>query len=108
MSEHIPAPDINNALHRIEYKVDKLDTRLDSVDVTLARQEVHLEEHIRRTRLLEGRQEKFEANMATIGEYVAQGRGIKAMIGWGIGGGSAIAAIASALWQIYKAMTGKP
>jgi chromosome segregation ATPase len=40
-------------LSRIEEKLDRLDRRVDHVDSTLARQEGHLEEHIRRTELAE-------------------------------------------------------
>jgi len=47
---------------RIEMKLDKLDEqikvldkRLDSVDITLAKQQVSLDEHIKRTTLLENK-----------------------------------------------------
>ena len=42
-------------LDRIEQKVDKLDHRLDNVDITLAKQHVSLDEHIKRTALLESK-----------------------------------------------------
>lgn len=40
-------------LARIEDKIDKIVDRISSIDVTLARQHVSLEEHIRRTVALE-------------------------------------------------------
>lgn len=40
-------------LDKMDHKLDKLDNRVDNVDVTLAKQEVSLSEHIRRTALLE-------------------------------------------------------
>lgn len=40
-------------MERVLNKLDALDARLDNVDKTLAKQEVHLAEHIRRTALLE-------------------------------------------------------
>ncbi len=41
------------ALVRIEKALEKLDGRLDSVDVTLVAQHTSLKDHIRRTELLE-------------------------------------------------------
>lgn len=40
-------------IDRLHGKLDKLDDRLDSVDKTLVRNTVSLEDHIRRTELLE-------------------------------------------------------
>ncbi len=40
-------------LDKMDNKLDILDGRLDKVDVTQAKQEIHLEEHIRRTELAE-------------------------------------------------------
>lgn len=39
--------------NRIEDKIDKISDRLNSIDVTLAKNTVSLEEHIKRTNLLE-------------------------------------------------------
>lgn len=38
---------------RLEEKVDKLDTRLDSIDATLIKNTILLDEHIKRTNILE-------------------------------------------------------
>lgn len=59
---------------RIEAKVDKLDERLDSIDKTLAAQHVSLEEHIRRTALL-------ESEVAPIKKHVVMVQGGLALIG---------------------------
>lgn len=40
-------------LHEISKALERLDNSVDSINVTLAKQEVHLAEHIRRTELLE-------------------------------------------------------
>lgn len=40
-------------LERIEDKIDALSTHLGSIDITLAKQNVTLEDHVRRTTLLE-------------------------------------------------------
>lgn len=40
-------------LDKIFEKIDKIDDRLNNIDVSLVRQTVSLEEHIRRTNLLE-------------------------------------------------------
>lgn len=40
-------------LNRIEDKLDKLDTRQDRMEVTLTRNTASLEEHMRRTAMLE-------------------------------------------------------
>lgn len=43
----------DNRLERIEQKVDKIDETLQTVNIVLAKQHVVLEEHVRRTNLLE-------------------------------------------------------
>lgn len=43
----------NGRLDRIEGKIDKLSEHLSNMDVTLAAQHISLENHIRRTELLE-------------------------------------------------------
>lgn len=44
---------MEKALERIENKIDKLDGRIDNIDVTLGKQHVSLEIHIKRTNILE-------------------------------------------------------
>ena len=56
-------------------KLDQLDSRLDSIDVTLARQEENLKEHMRRTDLLEN-------EMRPIQKHVAQWEGGLKILGF--------------------------
>lgn len=49
--------DVSDILSRLEGKIDKQGEHLASVDVTLARQAASLEEHMRRSDLLEKGQE---------------------------------------------------
>jgi len=53
-------------LTRIEKKLDRLDERLGSIDKTLVAQHVSLEEHIRRTEILESKVEPIEKHVAMI------------------------------------------
>ena len=53
-------------LKAIDAKVDKLDERLDDVDKTLIRQHASLEEHIRRTDLLEKKLEPVEDHVKQV------------------------------------------
>jgi hypothetical protein len=50
-------------IQRIEEKLDKVGERVSNVDVTLARQAVSLEEHMRRTALLEQRTEQLTVEL---------------------------------------------
>lgn len=48
---------------RIERKIDKIAEHIGNIDVTLAKQEVTLTEHIRRTSLLEKKMEPVEKHV---------------------------------------------
>ncbi len=48
---------------RILDKLDEMDKRLDNIDVTLAKQHVSLEEHIKRTNLLEEKLDPVEKHV---------------------------------------------
>lgn len=67
----MPKPDslgdllIVETLNRMDDKLDRLDGRLDSMDTTLVKQQAILDEHVRRTNLLEG---KISADTAAIRE----------------------------------------
>lgn len=52
-----------DALNRMDGKLDKLDDRLDGVDKTLIEQKGILDEHVRRTDLLE---QKLEADVRSV------------------------------------------
>lgn len=51
---------------RLEDKLDKISDKIGNIDVTLARQEVSLSEHIRRTNLLEEKLKPIEKHVAVI------------------------------------------
>lgn len=67
-------------LERVIDQLDQLDTRLDSVDKTLVRQEANLKEHMRRTELLEKHYEKLHDEIYTeldpINAHVHQVKGV--------------------------------
>ena len=60
---------IVNALNRIDGKLDKLDDRLDGQGNILAKQQVSLDEHVKRTNLLEA---KLEEDKKLIKEGLAR------------------------------------
>lgn len=47
-------------IHRVLDKLDKIDDRLSHIDKILVKQEVNLQEHMRRSDLLEHSQDKLE------------------------------------------------
>jgi hypothetical protein len=53
-------------LERIESKIDKVVEHIGSIDVTLAKQSVILDEHIRRTNILEKKFEPVEEHVASV------------------------------------------
>jgi tetrahydromethanopterin S-methyltransferase subunit G len=61
-------------LERIEEKIDNLGGHLGTIDTTLALQHVSLEQHIRRTELL-------EEKIAPLEKHVSQVHGIMKFIG---------------------------
>lgn len=64
----------NDKLDKIETSIAKLDERLDKIDVVLVRNTATLEEHIRRTDILEtyvqDRDEKVDAELVPIRNHV--------------------------------------
>lgn len=63
-------------LARIEQKVEKIDDHLASMDKTLVKQEANLEEHMRRTELLEEQHKHFETELEPINAHVNQVKGV--------------------------------
>lgn len=57
--------------NRIEDKLDHIADRLSSIDVTLGKQSVILDEHIKRTQLLEDRVEPIEKRMHMVQGIIA-------------------------------------
>lgn len=63
---------------RLEAKLDKVLEHVVSLDITVAKQEVHLAEHIRRTALNEAAIEKVQSNM------LRAATGLAAVLGAGL------------------------
>lgn len=80
---------MKDTLDRILNKLEQSDARLNSIDVTLARQHVSLDEHIRRTALL-------ETEVKGIKHHVSMVQGVSKFIGV-LGTAFALAAAAKAL-----------
>lgn len=59
---------------RVEDKLDKMTDRLSNIDVTLAKQSVILEEHVKRTNLL-------EAKLVPIEKHVVMVHGVLKFLG---------------------------
>jgi hypothetical protein len=57
-------------LKRLATVVDRLDTRLDSIDLTLARNTASLEEHVRRTNALEALVVETKKDIKPIQDHV--------------------------------------
>ena len=66
--------DTNEVLNRIITKLDKLDDRIDKVDVTLAKQHESLKEHMRRS-------DALESQMKPVQKHVVMVEGIVKFIG---------------------------
>lgn len=88
-------------LSRMENKIDKLDPRLDSMDVTLAKQSVILEDHTRRSlaneEAVELLKKKLEADVKPLQNHVAAMTGVLKSIG-------VLASIASIVYTIIEAV----
>ena len=66
---------MKDTLKSIEKKIDKVDDRLGSIDVTLVKQEENLKEHMRRTELLEDQHTLFQTQLEPIKNHVEQIKG---------------------------------
>lgn len=53
-------------MEKLHGKIDKIAERINSIDVTLAKQHEQLKEHIRRTNILEQKLEPVEEHVAMI------------------------------------------
>lgn len=72
---------ILKALDKLEGKFDSLDARLDSVDKTLVKQEVNLNEHMRRTELAEKQISDIKTELAPIKRHVDMVHGALKLLG---------------------------
>lgn len=75
-------------LERIETKIDKLDDRLDAIDIRLAKYNKELEFHVARTTQLED-------ELSPIVKHVEQVRGASKFVGWVV---ALVAAIGTLSW----------
>jgi hypothetical protein len=70
-----------NELKKIDEKLEKINDRLGSVDVTLVRQEVNLQEHMRRTELNEIAVEKISQSIIPIYKHINMLEGVLKFFG---------------------------
>lgn len=68
-------------LQEITKSLERLDTSVDSINVTLAKQEVHLADHIRRTELLEEEMRPVRDHVNRINALMLLLGGILALLG---------------------------
>lgn len=66
-------------LRLIEHKVDLMDGRIDKIDVILARQEILLAEHIKRSNMLEAKLEPVEVHVNVM-NGILKGLGIFSLL----------------------------
>lgn len=71
---------MSKKFERIFDKLESIDKRLDSVDVTLGKQSIILDEHVKRTNLLEKKMEPIEKHVVIVG-------GLMKYVGFAISGG---------------------
>lgn len=81
-------------------QLDKLDSKLDSVDKTLVKQEENLREHMRRTELLESQHERLEqqvhSELEPVKAHIQQVKGVTKFLV------AAIPIVAAILGALYK------
>jgi archaellum component FlaC len=85
-------------LDRIENKVDSTNQHCSTIDVTLGKQAVEIEHHIRRTDALEARVEQVANDLRPINNHIVVVKGL----GWIIGGLSTLAGA----WTFLKDLAG--
>jgi len=81
---------MKHLLERIETKVDRLDERLDAIDIRLAKYNKELEFHVARTTQLED-------ELSPIVKHVEQVRGASKFVGWVVALATAVGAV-SWIW----------
>lgn len=93
---------LKDHLDKIEIKIDKLDSRVDNVDVTLAKQAVQLEHHIKRTELAEENITLVRGDIKPLQKHVDQVHTVLKIIGLL----SSIAAVVSAVIKVLEYIHG--
>jgi ribosome-associated translation inhibitor RaiA len=84
-------------------KLEKMDDRLDNVDVTVARQQTILEEHVKRTNLLE---EKLDKDVEPLKAQASQVRLLLKIAGLILGGGAAVSGAGWGIKELIALFTG--
>lgn len=100
--------ELETILIRILQKCEEMDSRLDGMDKTLAVNTAHLEDHIKRTNLLEDLvlQTKSEADVISkdlikVKTNVEFMRRIPKLIAWALGTSVGVASLIYTLMQIF-------
>lgn len=73
--------EVYKKLEKLDEKLEKINERLNSVDITLAKQEVNLQEHMRRTELNEIAVEKISQSIIPIYKHINMLEGILKFFG---------------------------
>lgn len=68
---------LNHKIDRLDEKLDRVAERINSIDVTLGQQHVSLQEHMRRTALLEEQVELHRKEFSPVRDHVN-------MVKWGL------------------------
>lgn len=85
---------------RIEDKLDKLDSRLDSVDVTLAKQHMTLKEHMRRSVANEENVSMLREDFKPLQKHVAMIEGAFKFLGMTVSAIIGLIGVAAAIYTI--------
>jgi len=68
-------------LHEMSKALERLDKSVDGINITIAKQEVHLAEHIRRTSLLEEEMKPIRDHVNRVNALILLLGGILALLG---------------------------
>lgn len=90
--------DLKQDVLRVEEKVDGIKTELTDIAVILAKQEVNIDIHIKRTNLLEESLDHLRKELKPVERHVAMMHGAAKLIGVM----AVLAAIVKAIVEIYK------
>lgn len=65
---------------RVLDKLDEMDKRIDSIDITLAKQHLSLEEHIKRSNMLEAKLEPVEKHVQSVNAVLKFAGGVALLL----------------------------
>lgn len=86
--------EVMKKLDKLDNKLDQIEERLSSIDVTLVGQAADLKYHIKRTTLAEERMEHIETQLEPIKKHVAVINGVFKFIGFTVSVLGAVAGVA--------------